>query len=56
MVQTKSLRIGGTVHHLASVFAAAPLAHYEPGGLRAGNAISVFGNADYDVGIEFPDL
>lgn len=45
MMQTKSVRIGGAVHHLASVFAAAPLAHYETRDLRAGNEISVFGNA-----------
>lgn len=44
------------MHQPASVLAAAPLTHYEPRDLRAGNEISVFGNAVLSARIEFPDL
>lgn len=44
-MQSKSTRIGGALPHLTSALAAAPRAQYETTNLRAGNAISVFGNA-----------
>lgn len=56
MTQFKSTRIGGEVPHVTSALAAAPHAQYETTDLRAGNAISVFGNAVLSAGIEFPDL
>lgn len=54
MMQSKSARIEGAVPHVTSALAAAPRSLRTPD-LQAGNAISVFGNADLEVGIELPD-